>query len=151
MIGKLFEKPVRDFISAAQIAHLATVSGAGEPHNVPLCFSFVAGCFYFVVDEKPKRQTGTQIKRMRNIAANPRVALLIDHYEDDWKRLAYVLVHGIAKIVQEDSEYSKAVENLRQKYLQYRQMPLSPEQNPVVRIDPERVVVWGTLVAPKAQ
>ena len=149
MISRLFEKAVRDFINAAQIAHLATVSGAGEPHNVPLCFSFVAGCFYFVIDEKPKRETGTQIKRMRNIAENPRVALLIDHYEDDWTRLAYVLVHGVAKVVQEDSEYAKAVENLRQKYLQYRQMPLSPERNPVVRIDPEHVVAWGTLVTSK--
>lgn len=149
MISKLFEKPIRDFISIAPLAHLATASGNGEPHNVPLCFSFVAGCFYFVIDEKPKRNTGMAIKRMRNIAENPRVALLIDHYDDDWTRLAYVLVHGTAKVVQEDSEYSKAIENLRQKYLQYRQMPLSPERNPVVRIDPERVVVWGTLAGPE--
>ena len=50
--------------------------------------------FYFVIDEKPKKSTGLAIKRMRNIAENLRVTMVVDHYEEDWASLAYVLVHG---------------------------------------------------------
>jgi hypothetical protein len=53
-----------------------------------------------VIDEKPKRLTGTGLKRMRNIAENPRVALIIDHYEEEWPYLAYVLIHGQAHVVE---------------------------------------------------
>ena len=142
-IDRLGERTVIDFISAAPIAHLATASGAGEPHNVPLCFWFDGARFYFVIDEKPKRKTGTAIKRMKNIAANPRVALLVDHYDDDWTRLAYVLINGVAKVIDDAIEYSRAIENLRNKYPQYRRMQLSSEKNPIVRIDPDRVHAWG--------
>jgi PPOX class probable F420-dependent enzyme len=143
MTGLLSDRRVSDFIDAAQIAHLATVSAGGEPHNVPLCFWFDGARFYFVIDEKPKRKTGVAIKRMKNIAENPRVALLIDHYDDDWTRLAYVLINGAAKVVEDAGEYSRAIEKLREKYPQYRAMQLSAEKNPVVRIDPDRVHTWG--------
>jgi PPOX class probable F420-dependent enzyme len=137
------DRGVSDFISAAPIAHLATVSAIGEPHNVPLCFWFDGEHFYFVIDEKPKRKTGVAIKRMKNIAENPHVALLFDHYDDDWTRLAYVLINGIAKLVEDAGEYSRAIENLRGKYPQYRAMHFSSERNPLVRIDPDRVHAWG--------
>jgi PPOX class probable F420-dependent enzyme len=143
LIDLLSDRAVSDLISAAPIAHLATVSAAGEPHNIPLCFWFDGARFYFVIDEKPKRKTGIAIKRMKNIAENPRVALLIDHYDDDWTHLAYVLVNGAAKVVDDAGEYSRAIENLRDKYPQYRIMQLSAERNPLVRIDPNRVHAWG--------
>jgi len=143
MIDRLKEPAVREFIEAARIAHLATASGAGEPHNIPLCFWFDGARFYFVIDEKPKRKSGTAIKRMRNIAENPRIALVIDHYEEDWKRLAYVLVHGIAGIVEDGTEYAQAIQHLRHKYPQYHAMELTQENNPAIRIDPERVHAWG--------
>jgi PPOX class probable F420-dependent enzyme len=147
MIERISNRAVSDFISAAVIAHLATVSAAGEPHNVPLCFWFDGARFYFVIDEKPKRKIGIAIKRMKNIAQNPRVALLIDHYDDDWTRLAYVLINGAAKVVEDAAEYSRAIENLRAKYPQYGNMQLSSERNPLVRIDPDRVHAWGARFA----
>jgi coenzyme F420-0:L-glutamate ligase/coenzyme F420-1:gamma-L-glutamate ligase len=136
---------VREFLKLARIAHLATADAHGAPHNVPLCFWFDdAARFYFVVDEKPKRAGGLGIKRMRNIAANPRVALVVDHYEEDWQSLAYVLIHGDARvIVEDDHEYLLALRNLRDKYPQYRTMALSPEKNPIVRIEALRTHVWG--------
>lgn len=134
---------MREFIESTRIAHLATVSGAGEPHNIPLCYWFDGARFYFVIDEKPKRNSGTAIKRMKNIAENPRVALVIDHYEEDWSRLAYVLIGGIARIVDDDDEYARAIQHLRHKYAQYHAMLLTQEKNPAVRIDPERVHAWG--------
>ena len=80
---------------------------------------------------------------MRNIAADPRVALVIDHYEEHWTFLAYVLVHGRAEVVEDPNEYMLALRNLREKYPQYRQMALVAEANPMVRIEVERVHLWG--------
>jgi len=131
-------------LKLARLAHLATADAQGAPHNIPLCFWFDSDArFYFVVDEKPKRETGTAIKRMRNIAENPRVALVVDEYEEDWSSLAYVLVHGEAAVVEDADEYLLALRNLRDKYPQYRTMALSPEKNPIVRIESRRVHVWG--------
>ncbi len=142
--SKLFGEPrVSEFLAASRVARLATVSGAGSPHNVPICFWYDGARFYFAIDEKPKARRGTELKRMRNIAENARVALLIDHYEEDWKELAYVLVHGVAQIVEDPTEYMLALRNLRDKYVQYRAMPLAPDRNPIVRIDPRRAHVWG--------
>ncbi len=143
----LSEPRVREFVTAARIARLATAGAEGIPHNVPLCFWFDGERFYFAIDEKPKRARGTRLKRMRNIAGNPHVALLIDHYEEDWAALAYVLVHGVAQIVEEPKEYMLALRHLRDKYTQYRAMTLNPERNPIVRIDPERAHAWGARFA----
>lgn len=85
---------VREFVAVARVAHLATAGPDGTPHNIPLCFWFDGANFYFAIDEKPKRRTGLELKRMRNIISNPRVALIIDYYEEDWASLAYVLIHG---------------------------------------------------------
>lgn len=143
MIDRLNEPAIREFIAAAKVAHLGTVSGAGEPHNIPLCFWFDGARFYFAIDEKPKRKGGTEIKRMKNIAENPRVALVIDHYDEDWNRLAYVLIHGIARVIEDDAEYARAIQHLRHKYPQYRAMALEQAKNPAIRIEPERVHAWG--------
>ncbi len=134
---------VREFVTVARVAHLATAGPDGTPHNIPLCFWFDGANFYFAIDEKPKRRAGLELKRMRNIISNPRVALIIDHYEEDWASLAYVLIHGRARVVEEPEEYLMALRFLRDKYPQYRTMALNPENNPMVRIEPERVHAWG--------
>lgn len=140
----LSDRRVREFLRLARIARLATSDQAGVPHNIPLCFWFDEEArFYFVIDQKPKRLTARGLKRMRNIAENPQVALLIDHYEEQWTALAYVLVHGEAEQVEEPGEYMLALRNLRDKYPQYRTMSLSFESNLMVRIEALRVHVWG--------
>jgi PPOX class probable F420-dependent enzyme len=140
---------VREFLEHARVAHLATADRSGAPHNIPLCFWFDGEKrFYFVIDEKPKRLTPRGLKRMRNIAENPRVALVIDHYEEEWAYLAYVLVHGIARVVDDSNEYMLALRNLRDKYAQYRTMQLSAERNPMVRIEATRVHAWGARFRP---
>ena len=138
---------VRDFLTFARIGHLATADGAGVPHNVPLCFWFDGVHFYFAIDEKPKRGRAMALRRMRNIAANPNVALVVDHYEEHWSNLAYVLVHGQASVVDTREEYLLALRNLRDKYPQYRNMALTRENNLMVRIEPERVHIWGARFA----
>jgi len=134
---------VREFIAAARLAHLATADADGAPHNVPLCYWFDGECIYFAIDEKPKRGTGLALKRMRNIAQNPRVALVIDHYEEDWSQLAYVMIRGNARVVEDPEEYLVALRHLRDKYLLYRGMTLTPEKNPIVKIEPVSVHAWG--------
>jgi len=141
---------VREFVSVARVGHLATASLDGVPHNIPLCFWFDGTNFYFAIDQKPKREAGLKLKRMRNIASNPRVALMIDHYEEDWASLAFVLIHGRARVVDDPGEYMMALRNLRDKYPQYRAMALNPESNPLVKIEPERVHVWGNRFNPPA-
>src|SRR5208282_1148566 len=139
----LTQSAVRDFIAAARVAHLATSDLKGAPHAIPICFWFDGARLYFVIDEKPKRLTGTGLKRMRNIAQNPQVVLLIDHYEENWAHLAYILIHGLGSVVEDPEEYMLALRGLRDKYPQYRAMALSDQRNPMVRVDPERVHLWG--------
>jgi coenzyme F420-0:L-glutamate ligase / coenzyme F420-1:gamma-L-glutamate ligase len=140
----LFAEPhVREFVTAARLAHLATADADGAPHNVPLCYWFDGERIYFAIDEKPKRHKGLALKRMRNISENPRVAVVIDHYEEDWSQLAYVLIRGNAQVVDDPEEYLVAMRHLRDKYVQYRGMSLTPEKNPIVKIEPESVHVWG--------
>ena len=139
---------VRDFLTFARIGHLATADAAGIPHNVPICFWFDGARFYFAIDEKPKRSRGMSLRRMRNIAENPNVAFVIDHYEELWSNLAYVLVHGRASVVDDPEEYMLAMRSLRDKYPQYRAMALRIENNPAVRIEPARVHVWGERFMP---
>ncbi len=144
----LDEPRVREFLRVARLAHLATADRTGVPHNVPICFFFDGARVYFVIDEKPKARRGTGLKRMRNIAENPRVALIVDHYEEDWLQLAYVMITGAARIVDDRDEYIAALRGLREKYAQYRDMALSRDRNPIVRIEPERAHAWGTRFKP---
>ena len=141
---------VLQFLSLARVGRLATSDGDGAPHNIPICFWFdEPSRFYFIIDEKPKRLGGTGLKRMRNIAANPKVALVVDNYEEDWSNLAYVLVHGEAQVVDDSTEYILALRHLRDKYQQYRSMTLAPGRNPLVRIDARRVHAWGQRFKPE--
>ena len=142
-IALLNDAHVREFVAAARLAHLATADADGAPHNVPLCYWFDGERIYFAIDEKPKRATGLGLKRMRNIAENPRVALVIDHYEEDWSQLAYVMIRGNARVVEDKQEYLAALRSLRDKYLLYRGMTLTPEKNPIVKIEPVSVHAWG--------
>jgi coenzyme F420-0:L-glutamate ligase / coenzyme F420-1:gamma-L-glutamate ligase len=147
-LGPLADPHVREFITGKRVARLATADASGTPHNVPICYWFDGERIYFMIDEKPKRETGLRLKRMRNIAENPRVALVIDYYEEDWAQLAYVLIRGTARVVEDPQEYMVALRALREKYLQYRGMTLTPERNPVVKIEPHHVHAWGARFRP---
>ena len=131
----------RAFADRHRVAHLATADAAGAPHVIPICYAMVGEAFYFVIDEKPKR-TRTGLKRLRNIAANAQVALVIDDYGEDWTRLAYLLVQGQAAVVADRDEYAGALGALRERYAQYRSMPLAFDTHPMVRIAPARSHLW---------
>jgi PPOX class probable F420-dependent enzyme len=97
---------------------------------------------YTPIDEKPKRRKPIQLRRVLNIAENPNVCLVVDHYEEDWNELKYVIVRGSAEIIHDGRTHERAVMLLREKYKQYRQMNL--EDRPLIKIKPISVVVWST-------
>ena len=127
------------FIDSCRVAHLATADGDGSPHVVPVCFAYLDGAFWVAIDEKPK--TTRRLKRIRNIETNPRVSLVFDRYDEDWFRLAYVLVRGTASVVERAP--LEVVAALRARYTQYESMKL--EERPAIQITPESVVAWGDL------
>jgi PPOX class probable F420-dependent enzyme len=132
----------RAFLDAHRVARLATADAAGAPHVVPLCYARLGDRIYFVADEKPKKRGAKALKRLANLAANPRAALVVDDYDDDWTRLAFLLVHLDAAVVVDDAEYDDALAALRERYQPYRSMPLARERNPIVRLTPRRWHLW---------
>jgi PPOX class probable F420-dependent enzyme len=134
-------KAARELLERARVAHLATADASARPHVVPFCYALDGGSIVFVVDDKPKTP-GKTLKRLRNLAENPHVALVVDHWDEDWSRLEFVLVHGEAAIVENPEGQARALERLRERYPQYRTMPLAPERNPIVRITIRRVHHW---------
>jgi PPOX class probable F420-dependent enzyme len=131
----------RGFIRAARVAHLATADASGQPHVIPICFVLDGNEIFSPIDEKPKQTSPRLLKRLRNIGDNPKISLVVDRYEEDWQKLAYVLVFGTAKILLRGKRHGRAVRLLRRKYPQYRSMAL--QERPIIRISPTRAVSWS--------
>lgn len=129
---------MRRLLEEARVARLATAGADGMPHVVPITFALEGDTLYFAVDAKPKRTTG--LKRLRNIAANPAVSVLVDHYEDDWDRLWWVRVDGAARVVEDSAESKRAGQLLAARYEQYRS---APPPGPVVAITIDRMTGWA--------
>jgi PPOX class probable F420-dependent enzyme len=82
-----------------------------------------------------------QLRRIRNLRANPRAAVLVEHYEEDWSRLWFVLLEGPVRLLAGGAEHRRALLALRRKYRQYRAMPLAPDAL-VVAVDISRISHW---------
>ena len=132
----------RRFLDAGRVAHLATADARGAPHVVPVCYAVADTTLYVTIDEKPKRQD-VPLKRLRNILANPAVAVTVDRWDEDWTRLAWVMLRGHAEILHGGAEHDGAQTLLRARYPQYRAMDLAPL--PVIALRIERVTGWGSL------
>ena len=132
------------FLNMERAGHLATADRLGQPHVVPVCYACDGNTLYIALDEKPKRVSAQRLKRVANILENSQVALVVDRYDDDWSRLAYVLVEGRAEILQPgDVEHERAISLVRARYSQYRSMAL--ESRPAIAIRPSKIVAWGAL------
>lgn len=129
------------YVRCARVARLATADERGRPHIVPICFAYEQGIFHTAIDLKPKASPPSRLRRVRNISQNPRVALLIDHYEEEWNNLSYVLVRATASVVENGEERRRAVRALRAKYEQYR--TLLGDDALVIRLMPVRVSAWS--------
>lgn len=136
----------KEFLEARRVGHLATADRAGVPHVVPVCYAVMDSAAYISIDEKPKQGDVTRMKRLRNIADNPAVALTVDRYDEDWSRLGWVMLRGAAEILTSGAEHGMAQALLRGRYAQYRAMRL--EDLPVIAIRVTRVTSWGALGEP---
>ena len=134
---------VRSFLEAHRRGHLATVGPGDTPHVVPVCYALDAGGIYVVADAKPKRRPARALRRLQNLRENPRAALVVDDYDDDWTRLAWVLVRGPVTFVTDGDAHAAALALLRRRYVRYRTMALDdPDTHPIIRLAPEHVRHW---------
>jgi PPOX class probable F420-dependent enzyme len=133
------ERRWRAQVSDARVAKLATIGPDGAPRLVPICFAVHLNEIVSVVDGKPK--TTRALARLANIERDPRVSLLVDHYDDDdWTRLWWVRVDGTARIVETGVEHTNGVTRLRAKYPQYS---TKRPTGPVVVITATRWTGWS--------
>lgn len=126
-------------MAAAQVAHLATTGADGRPHLVPVTFALVpwSGTDHIAiaVDQKPK--TTLDLRRLRNIAENPLVAIMCDHYDEDWSRLWWVRADGRAVVLDDGDGRDGALVALCLRYDQYR---ADPPRGPVILIE---ITTWS--------
>jgi PPOX class probable F420-dependent enzyme len=135
---RLHPDAARDRFADAPVARLATADAAGVPHLVPVTFAVRDDTVFFAVDHKPK--SSTDLRRLRNIAANPCVTLLVDHYADDWSALWWARADGRAEVWEAGGERQRAVALLRAKYRQYRDRPPT---GPAVAVQVDRWSGWA--------
>lgn len=144
MTGAALDAAARAFLERQRVGRLATAEASGAPHIVPVCYALSDGArVHIAIDEKPKRGDPRRLKRLRNIASDPRVMLLVDRYDEDWSRLAWVALRGRAEILEGGGEHVAALAALRARYEPYRAMNL--EALPVIAIRVLSVASWGRL------
>ncbi len=133
----------RERFGQVRVARLATAGPDGQPHLVPFTFALDSrprhgDRIYSAVDAKPK--STTDLRRLRNIRSNPRVAVLADHYEDDWGALWWVRADGQATLLDEPTAMALALALLAARYPQYREQPPG---GPVISIQVARWTGWA--------
>jgi PPOX class probable F420-dependent enzyme len=139
----------RTFIGAARRAVLATIGDQGRPRLVPVCFCLdpERPILYSPLDDKPKRSGDPlTLARVLDLRTDPRVTVLVDRWDEDWTRLAWLRAEGTADLLMpgaDVSEHASAVAALRVRYQQYEGHRL--EERPLIRIAIERVTDWGRL------
>jgi PPOX class probable F420-dependent enzyme len=130
----------RERFASARVARLATADADGRPHLVPVVFALAGETLYTAVDDvKPKATM--RLRRLANIAGNPAVALLADHYEDDWTALWWARADGTARLIEpDDAEAARARALLSARYRQYRE---APPPGVVIAVDVARWSGWA--------
>ena len=129
----------RERFERSPVARLATVDPGGAPHLVPVVFAIESDSLWTAVDGKPK--ASRSLRRLANLRANPRVSLLVDHYEDDWSALWWVRVDGLATVLEPGSdEEGVGIARLAAKYAQYQ---ADPPAGPVVLVKVETWRSWS--------
>jgi PPOX class probable F420-dependent enzyme len=150
--GPLLSPTELAFLAAARTAVLATIDDGGAPRLVPICFVVTESprlMLHSPLDEKPKRVVDPHdLRRVHDILERPEVALLIDRWSEDWTRLGWLRLRGLADLVEPDDasaegEHATAVAALRRKYPQYETHLL--EERPLIRVLIERSRSWGNL------
>jgi PPOX class probable F420-dependent enzyme len=125
-------------VENARVARLATTDPDGRPHLVPIVFAVAGDTLYSAVDRKPK--SSRTLRRIENARVRPDVTVLVDHYEDDWRRLWWIRLRGRARVLDDGAERERALALLAEKYRQYR---AEPPDGPVLAVDVTDVRDWS--------
>lgn len=137
----LIDPGLRRRIARARVGHLATSDGT-RPSVVPVCFVLLGDTLYQAIDAKPKSVSAGRLRRVKNVQANPKAALLIDQYVEDWRRLWWVLLQGRARLLATGPEQERAIKSLRRKYVQYRTTTPLTSNALVIALDVARLRHW---------
>jgi PPOX class probable F420-dependent enzyme len=133
---------MRERVREARVGRLATLGADGRPHLVPICFAVEGDTLYSAVDEKPKRSR--RLQRLENIRRRPDVAIIVDHYEEDWTRLWWVRLDGMARVHESGPEHDRGLALLDAKYEQYR---AEPPTGPVIAVRIETWRGWSSALS----
>ncbi len=131
---------IEGFLEEQRVGRLATVDARYRPHVVPIVYAFDGERLYTPIDAKPKQVEPSRLQRVRNIRANPRVAVIVDHYSEDWTQLAWVMLRGTATLVDSGPHQEAGARLLEARYHQYAAMPLAGR--PIIVVEVENVSGW---------
>jgi PPOX class probable F420-dependent enzyme len=127
----------RELLADACVARLGLLDDEGAPRVLPVTFALAGDTVCSAVDHKPKRSP--ELARLRWLRRDPRAALTVDRYSDDWDELAWVQVLGAVRMAERDDE---ALAALTAKYPQYRERPPG---GPFLRLEPARALCWSAV------
>lgn len=132
------QETIASLLHSTRSATLGTVDERGRPHLVPIVFAYHDDRLYTAVDQKPK--STYRLKRLRNIEANSRVSVLVDHYDDDWTRLWWVRIDGTAQVIGAGPRFEKGIALLTAKYEPYA---AQPPPGPVIELRIKTIRSWS--------
>ena len=135
------------FLREARAGHLATARANGEPSVVPVCFAAEPPHVFSVIDGKPKSVQPLELRRVRDLTANPQAALVVDRWDEDWSRLGYLLLRGRVELIEEGPLHARGLGLLRAKYESYLSMKL--ERALVIVLTIASHHRWGDLSRPQ--
>jgi PPOX class probable F420-dependent enzyme len=127
-----------ELLETARVARLGLADEDGHPRVLPVTFAVAEGRIWTAIDAKPKRDPAREPARVRFVRRDPRAALTVDRYSDDWDELAWVQVLGSMGVFAAD-DASAGLEALARKYEPYRS---SAPPGPVLALDPARCLCW---------
>jgi PPOX class probable F420-dependent enzyme len=130
-----------ELLTLERVAHLATADQYARPHVVPIVFVYEHPFVFTPIDAKPKSvEDWHDLRRIQNIETNGRASVLVDVYHENWSKIAWVRLDGIADILTTGDDHRHALNVLAGKYKQYEGMPLG--EAPVIRVRIEHVSQW---------
>lgn len=129
-------KKAAEFVQWERVCRVATCGAAGIPHVVPVCHVLRGGKVYF--------GSGDDARKVKNVAENPNVTVVIDAYSDTWSTLRGVMVQGRARVIERGPAFRRVRDLLYRKYPQYpREAALSVADSVIVEVTPTHVFTWG--------
>jgi PPOX class probable F420-dependent enzyme len=130
----------QELLQTARVARLATLDEYDQPHVLPIVFAYDGRQLYTPLDGKPKQVAPDRLQRVKNIAAHEQVAIVVDHYDEDWQQLAWVQLRGRAALITAGEDYAAGLALLQRKYPQYTAMPL--DGRPLIVVQVARLRSW---------